>query len=149
MECKSPRRMRIRNGSNFLRRWCMEAGFWAPRLLRQSGALVKWDEICNPILTSACRVPVMPRGPENREDHSLIEMRLHTINQKLDAFIQDIKAETVAEFISVRTSAENSNNLKRANQKTRWPYPLCTSQCLPWPRSMSASDWPGCSRNPH
>ena len=63
----------------------------------------------------------MPRGPENREDHSQIEMRLHTINQKLNAFIQDIKAETVAEFISVRTSAENSNNLKRANQKTRWP----------------------------
>ena len=44
-------------------------------------------------------------------------MRLHTINHKLNAFIQDIKAETVSEFISVRT-AENSNNPKRAHRKT-------------------------------
>ena len=54
----------------------------------------------------------MPPGPENREDYSQIEMRLHTINHKLNAFIQ---------FISVRTSAENSNNPKRAHRKTRWP----------------------------
>ena len=63
----------------------------------------------------------MPPGPENREDYSQIEMRLHTINHKLNAFIQDIKAETVSEFIGVRTSAENSNNPKRAHRKTRWP----------------------------
>ena len=30
----------------------------------------------------------MPRGPENREDHSQIEMRLQTINHKLNAFIR-------------------------------------------------------------
>ena len=42
-------------------------------------------------------------------------MRLPTINQKLNAFIQDIKAETVSEFIGVRTSTENSNNPKRAH----------------------------------
>ena len=49
---------------------------------------------------------------ENREDESQIEMRLPTINQKLNAFIQDIKADTESEFISVGTSAaaENSNN---------------------------------------
>ena len=60
-------------------------------------------------------------------------MRLHTINHKLNAFIQDIKAETVSEFISVRTSAENSNNPKRAHRKTSrfspWPCPaLCQHQ---------------------
>ena len=48
---------------------------------------------------------------ENREDESQIEMRLPTINQKLNAFIQDIKADTESEFISVGSSAaENSNN---------------------------------------
>ena len=47
---------------------------------------------------------------ENREDESQIEMRLPTINQKLNAFIQDIKADTESEFISIRTlAAENSN----------------------------------------
>ena len=30
----------------------------------------------------------MPRGPENREDHSQIEMRLQIINHKLSAFIR-------------------------------------------------------------
>jgi len=48
---------------------------------------------------------------ENREDESQIEMRLPTINQKLNAFIQDIKADTESEFISnVGASAENSSN---------------------------------------
>ena len=49
---------------------------------------------------------------ENMEDESQIEMRLPTINQKLNAFIQDIKADTESDFISsVGASTENSSNL--------------------------------------
>lgn len=51
---------------------------------------------------------------ENMEDESQIEMRLPTINQKLNAFIQDIKADTESEFITSvgggASSAENSAN---------------------------------------
>ena len=47
---------------------------------------------------------------ENREDESQIEMRLPTINRKLNDFIQDFQTDTESEFITSVHEADGSSD---------------------------------------